>query len=118
MSLHIGSWSINANGFEGELKVTAIDAQGNLSGTGFDNEILGFWDETSQKITFMRLEDPSNPSTFQIYTGYQFSNPLPDQDGLIHTLAGSFEGFKGTGGTAQRSVIGWFARVTVPSVLK
>src|SRR5215469_8677535 len=64
-----GKWAIDGNGFAGELNITSMDAQGNLQGTVFGQGIFGFWDEASQKITFMRITDASNVTTFQIYTG-------------------------------------------------
>lgn len=102
-ALKLGNWKINGNGFEGVLAIKEIDANGNIKGgsKAFDNEIIGFWDEDSRKITFMRLVDKTNPSTFQVYTGYLMKN--------LTTIAGSFEGFQGTGATAKRSVFGWFA---------
>ena len=108
-------WKINANGYEGNLKLTSIDLQGKLHGTVYGNPIFGFWDEVSKKITFMRLCEPNDPSTFQIYTGYLFTNPIkPDAGGtLTYTLTGFFEAFSGTGGVAQRVLYGWFARVTI-----
>jgi hypothetical protein len=42
-------WSITANGFMGDLHITSVDNQGNLSGTVFGQSISGFWDEASQK---------------------------------------------------------------------
>lgn len=101
-TLKIGNWKINANGAEGVLVIKQIDASNNLTGsTVYGNEIIGFWDEDSRKITFIRVVDKSNPSTFQIFTGYLMDNKT--------TIAGSFGAFQGTGGTAQRSVFGWFA---------
>lgn len=101
--LKIGNWKINANGFEGTLAIKEIDSSGNIEGgsTAFSNEIIGFWDEDSRRITFMRVVDKNNPSSFQIYTGYLMNTNT--------TIAGSFEAFKGPGATAKRSVFGWFA---------
>ena len=107
-----GQWAINGNSFEGQLNITSIDANGNLQGTVYGQQISGFWDGTSQKITFMRLTNPSDPSTFQIYTGFLFRN----QNGgdMLYTLTGFFEAFQGTGGVAQRVLYGWFAQINVP----
>lgn len=108
MAAPIGTWNINANGFSGTLSIQQVDAQGNLSASSvFGNDILGFWDESSQKLTFIRLSNPALPSTFQIYTGYL----MPPQPDTILALAGSFEAFPGTGGTAQQSLFGWFATI-------
>lgn len=105
-TLKVGTWKINGNGAEGELFIESIDAQGKLGGktTVYKNSAIGFWDEPSRKITFMRLTSPTQPQSFQAYTGYLMNDN--------QTIAGWFEAF-GTagGGTAQRSVFGWFARL-------
>ena len=114
--LRIWKWKINANGSEGELYITAIDAQGNLSGTVFgNNKILGFWDDFSQRITFMRIAPPLNLLTIQIFTGYLFQNPIAPTAGqnVKFTLTGLFEAFKGTGRKAQRVLCGWFAQTEI-----
>jgi hypothetical protein len=87
---------------------------GNLTGTYVEgtrtSEVQGFWDEASKKITFVRTLD--NPSNIQIFTGYLFDTGATFcQVGDIHRmLAGSFEAFSSTGGSAQRSVFGWAAK--------
>jgi hypothetical protein len=104
MATLASKWDINGNGFPGTLKIN-VDGNGNLiNSTVYDVEILGFWDQTSQKLTFIRLIDKNNPSTFQIFTGYLHS------DGKA--ISGTFEAFQGTGGTAKQSVCGWFATPT------
>ena len=101
--LKLGNWDINGNGFQAKLKISSLDAQGVLlNSLAFDNKIVGFWDDGARKITFLRVTNAADPSTFQVYTGY-----LMD-DGK--TLAGSFEAFTGSGATAERSVFGWFAK--------
>ena len=115
MSLPTGTWKINGNGFEGNLNIDSVDAKGTLSGNVFGQPIEGFWDEVSQKIIFMRIITPNDPSTFQIYTGYLFQNPqrpTPGQD-ITHTLTGFFEAFAGTGAVAQRTLYGWMASVVI-----
>ena len=110
--LPTGTWKINGNSFRGDLVITSVDGSGKLTGTIYGGQsIIGFWDEASQKITFMRLINPADPSTFQIFTGYLFSNCATD---CLHTLAGSFEAFAGSGATAQRTVYGWFAQISIP----
>lgn len=101
-----GKWAIDGNGFVGELNITSVDAQGNLNGTVFGNDIFGFWDEASKKITFMRIINPRDVTTFQIYTGFLFTdNNAPNH----FVLTGYFEAFQGTGAVAQRVLYGWFA---------
>jgi hypothetical protein len=108
-------WAINANGFEGVLRISSLNGQGELAGTVFNDEIFGFWDDASKKITFMRVVDANKPDTSQVYTGYWYQNPGIPQPGqnIQHTLAGSFEAFRGTGASARRAAFGWFARVEV-----
>jgi hypothetical protein len=109
-----GIWTIIGNGFAGELRIDPPDANGNIAGTVYGDPIIGFWDETSLRITFMRVINRNDPSTFQVFTGYQCAtNPgvvfNPPGDVTQLTFAGTFEGFSGTGATAQRGVYGWFA---------
>lgn len=102
-SLTSGNWKINGNGFEGTLKIKPPDANGTLKNcTVYGDPVIGFWDEPSRKITFMRVINQSDASTFQIYTGYLMTDKK--------LLAGSFQGFKGTGATASQSTFGWFAK--------
>ena len=104
-----GIWDINDNGFTGTLNIKAVDAAGNIDKTSVlgNDLIFGFWDEPSQKITFMRIIDPAKPDTFQTYTGY-FMGFQPGAKRQF-SLAGTFEAFEGTGGTAQHSTFGWYA---------
>ena len=102
-----GTWDVNANGFPGVLSIPSIDAQGNLGAncTIFGQRIFGFWSTSAQMLTFMRIISPSDPSTFQVYTGY-LMQPQPGS-GFLVSLAGSFEAFRGGGGVAQRPLYGW-----------
>src|SRR4051794_33809889 len=98
------------NGFPGVLSIPSIDAQGNLGAncTIFGQRIFGFWSTSAQMLTFMRIISPSDPSTFQVYTGY-LMQPQPGS-GFLVSLAGSFEAFRGGGGVAQRPLYGWDAQ--------
>ena len=120
-----GTWTINANGFKGALSLTPA-GQGNLSGKVFGEQLRGFWDEGAQKITFIRGNNPANPNGVQIYTGYFFGSdsplfpttpPSPQEEPPaspeIRVLAGYFEAFVGTEGTAQRNLFGWMAKQNV-----
>jgi|GEM_PF-3059399 FlaG/FlaF family flagellin (archaellin) len=109
VSLPIGEWEINGNGYKGTLKILAIDRNGNVQGSVFDNPITGFWDEDAQKIAFIRIIDSKDPSTLQFHTGYMFSTK--EGAGKLYTLTGSFEGFSGTGAKAQRTTYGWYAQI-------
>ncbi|MBT9316890.1 hypothetical protein, partial [Leptothoe spongobia] len=65
MSLPIGKWTINGNGFEGTLNIKSVDAKGVLTGTVFSQPIEGFWDDVSQKITGSS-GIPVEPPTFSV----------------------------------------------------
>jgi hypothetical protein len=108
------TWKINGNGYKGDLVISSVDSAGRVSGTVYGNEIRdGFWDEDAQKITFTRITQADDPSTFQKYTGYLFKNPIgspgPGED-ITYTLAGYFEALSGTGGTPERPLYGWYAQ--------
>lgn len=128
-----GEWDIVSNGLHGTLNITSLDSQGHLSGTillyPFDtppNEITGYVDGNSGKVTFVRIIGPG-PTDIEVYTGYIFTNIIADC--LIGTgpgscydyarMAGTFESFYETGdnnstligtfGDAKRNAFGWFA---------
>jgi hypothetical protein len=80
---------------------------GKLEGTIDGEALLGFWDERSKKITFMR---GSNIRTLQAWTGYLFEN-AKDQK-VQYTLAGTFQSFtRENGGTPERHTHGWYAQI-------
>jgi len=112
MALPSGAWTLNANGFVGDLTVVSVDANGNLNATVFGGQqTIGFWDDVSQRISFIRVSNPNDPSTIQVYTGYLFQNRSGNN--ATYTLAGFFEAFAGTGANAQRVVYGWYAQITL-----
>jgi hypothetical protein len=74
-SLPLGTWEVNASGARGPLQLVSVSPQGELRGTLFGTEIVGFWDERAQKVTFVRVVKPADPSTTQLFTGYLFRNP-------------------------------------------
>jgi len=102
-----GPWNINGNGYPGLLWIEGVDPQGNLipSSTVYGDPILGFWDDTAGRLTFVRVINAGDPSANQVYTGYVMKS---QEDGSL-ALAGSFEAFAGTGAVARRTVYGWYA---------
>lgn len=112
MSAILGVWKINGNGFEGDLNIKNVDAQGKINGTVYGNPIQGFFDNVSGKITFQRVIQSNDPAQNQVFSGYFFPTP-PGDGATFYGLAGTFEAFAGTGGTAQKSSFGWFARIDV-----
>lgn len=118
MTLPLGNWDIDGNGFRGTLTINGVDAAGNLNASiVFESpeaqQAIGFWDEASQKITFVRVINQDDPSANQIYTGFRFDNERDHLTDRTHTLTGYFEAFQGTGAVASRVLYGWVATTTV-----
>jgi hypothetical protein len=108
----LGTWEVNASGDRGPLQLVSVGPQGELRGTLFGTEIVGFWDERAQQVTFVRVVKPADPSTTQLFTGYLFRTPggLRGVGHATYTLAGSFTALAGTGATAAQSAYGWYAQ--------
>ncbi len=118
MSLRTGAWRFDGNGFRGTLNINSVDGQGNVTGTMLVDAprvdpIRGFWDEASKKITFMRIINAQDPLSIQIFTGFGFDNSRDLPTDPTFFLTGFFEAFQDAGGSAQRSVFGWFATLHV-----
>jgi hypothetical protein len=111
-SLPLGTWEANASGDRGPLQLVSVSPQGELRGTLFGTEIVGFWDERAQQVTFVRVVNPADPSTTQLFTGYLFRHPggLRGVGHATYTLAGSFTALAGTGATAAQAAYGWYAQ--------
>lgn len=111
-SLPLGTWEVNAGGDRGPLQIASVTRQGELRGTLFGKAIVGFWNDFAQQILFVRILDPAEPSTTQLFTGYLFRNPggLRGVGNATYTLAGSFTALAGTGTTAARATYGWYAQ--------
>ena len=109
MPLQLKSWDMIANGKKMTFTPSSIDSKGKLKGKIVDGAktqtIEGFWNEEARQISFLRIIDPDKPSATQIFTGYLAGD---------NHLAGTFEAFAGSGGTAQRSVFGWAASIPQP----
>jgi hypothetical protein len=112
LSLPLGTWEANAGGDFGPLQLASVSRQGELRGTLSGIEIVGFWNERAQKVTFLRRLNPADPSTAQLFTGYLFrtAGGLRGVGTATYTLAGSFEALAGTGATASPAVYGWYAQ--------
>ena len=111
--LPTGCWNLNANGYPGLLCIPSIQADGSFVGSmvfeGYSNVITGLWSSGAQQISFLRLGIPTNPLSYQSYTGFLFpadaSNPSGPQ-----MLAGSFSVYGPAGGGIQsRNFFGWTA---------
>jgi hypothetical protein len=125
MSIPVGAWRINANGFKGGLTINA-DSAGHLSGTinidaGFIDELQGVWSEAAQQIVFNRIRRGPNGAIdwIQTYTGYLYltkepifvegSGGSPEPNPNTRLLTGSFEAL-GIGASPGRPRFGWVAR--------
>lgn len=112
-SIFQGTWKIDNNGFPGDL-VLRVDANGRVSGTVYGQEIFGFWDEDAKKITFVRIINRADPTSYQIFTGFLFTPAFRlntgQQGEVAQMLTGYFEAFSGSGATAQRTLYGWHAQ--------
>ncbi len=75
-------------------------------------QVIGFWDEPSQKLTFVRVISQSDPSVNQINAGFRFDNERTTWL-TAHTLTGYFEAFQGSGAVSSRVLYGWVASITV-----
>jgi hypothetical protein len=107
ITLPVGDWSVNGNGSHGTLHISGIDVAGNIEpgSTIYGNPIVGFYDSTSGRISFIRALG-STAIYDQVYNGYIFRD-LPNPS--LYFLAGDFAAYKGGGGVAQRINYGWYA---------
>jgi hypothetical protein len=102
MAIPAGIWRLDGNGDLGDLNITNLDGQGNLDGTAYGQRIIGLWDDGAKRITFTRLIDPADPSTWETFTGFLIEGASP-------VLAGHFVAFSRAGGQAARFTYGWKA---------
>jgi hypothetical protein len=106
-----GNWFVDANGFTGQLAIN-VATNGVVTGKFNNDPIGGFWSESCQRLMFYRVTagftSSTPPQFIQVFTGYQFPANASQPTGS-QRLAGSFEAFSGTGGTATRNVFGWYA---------
>lgn len=99
MPLPVGSWTIDANGTDGTL-VVGTTSSGNFSGTVFGQPFTGFFDETNQEFSFIRVmgTEATFPyiSVAQVYEGTLFSFS-PTTGTVVYTLAGTFRTYPPSG---------------------
>lgn len=127
MPLQLGNWRINSNGFEGYLSIESVSAAGAVTGslnTLTGNRIIGFWEESSQELTFSPLAEGGNGIMILpvFYKGYLFNtpaNPQPGQD-FVCTLAGFLQLIGDAGAlipiqnvNAKRNIFGWHAQISI-----
>jgi hypothetical protein len=104
-----GIWFVNANGGLGTLDIKSVDPVGRVSGTIFNDSMVGFWNEASRCLTMVRISQQTDPSLWQVFLGF-----LSQTQGTQHfSLAGTFQAFTGTGATARRDLFGWIGEQPV-----
>src|ERR1700674_5133378 len=109
-NLPTGTWAIFGNGEQGELVITSVDGQGNLTGTAFGAPITGVYHPWSGQIHFSRQVDPSILKV-QVYTGH-IAIVTTGVDAPHYLLAGSYI----TIPFGLRPHLGWYATITKPIV--
>jgi len=105
-AIPVGTWSVIADGYQGSLVISSVDASGNLvSSTFFGTAITGFWSASQNKITFVRSAGTS--PGWQTYVGYLYPS------GSNYLLGGYFD-FWGQGPYFVRT--GWQA-INAPATI-
>lgn len=122
MPISSGDWKGNFNGVEATLRFDPPSATGQISGRLFNADFRGFWDETTQTITFpLTVIFEGATPVIALFKGHMFRTPQDPEPGrdVLATLTGQFDvtpssaalPFVATG-TARRNVFGWYAQIT------
>ena len=111
--LPLGCWSFNGNGSLGKLCIPSLQSDNSFVGQlvfeGYTNIVTGLWSSGPQQISFLRLGIPTNPLSYQAYTGFLFPANAADPTGP-QVLAGSFSVYGPLGGSSQTAnMFGWTA---------
>jgi hypothetical protein len=94
----VGPWKISLTSTNELLDLTlSSDDNGNLSGTLAGSQLMGFWDADAMRAVFLRIQDPTDPTSIQVFTGY-LSSSVQGIDQLAYTLAGTYQAFAGANG--------------------
>ena len=91
MPLPTGTWKAIVSGAETDFSVEAPNPQGLFVGTLFGTNLSGFWDESSQKMSFTFLPVIMRCPEIGVFEGYLFRtppNPAIGQD-VVARLAGT-----------------------------
>jgi hypothetical protein len=96
---------VRSNGLHGILNITTLDSDSKINGTidlypwdRTPSQIIGYFDEISGKITFVRIMGPQ-PYDIEMYTGYKFGNIIADC--IAGTGPGSCFDYTSLAGTFQ-----------------
>lgn len=122
MPLSSGTWKANLNGLETVLHLNPPDPSGVISGQLINADFRGFWEESSQKLTFsVTVVFEGAVPVIAVFTGFLLRTPPtpePGQD-VTATLTGYFQMTPSAPtipfpaiGTARRNIFGWFANIT------
>jgi hypothetical protein len=111
-----GLYTIKANGNTGTLNIQSVDSAGKVTGmVTFTNtpaqNIVGFYNNATEELTFMRISSITDPASNQMFTGYRFCVPK-DCSSSSNTLyfAGTYlTDSISSGATAAKHAFGWEA---------
>jgi hypothetical protein len=112
----VGLYTIRANGNVGTLNINSVDSMGKVLGTITftttpTQNIVGFYNQSAEELTFMRISSTTDPASNQVFTGYRFCVPKDcnSSSNAIY-FAGTFLAESShTGGTVAKHVFGWEA---------
>ena len=122
MPLPTRDWNFNINGYESQMRLNPSNQSGELTVVlGNGNSFDGYWDESSQTLTFsLTLDnDRIGKPVVGLFKGHLFRTPTnaaPGQD-VTATVAGSVQVTTGPHqnpalqATSRRNVFGWVARI-------
>jgi hypothetical protein len=115
MPLPTGTWKLNVNGTEADFLIDSVQ-EGNLAGRLFGQKAAGFWDESSQIITFMiHTGEGGGMPDIAVFKGYLFRTPATQPGGdVIATLTGSVQVPKPADFLTpnfRRNIFGWMAQI-------
>jgi len=112
----VGSYTIRANGNVGILNINSVDSMGKVSGTiTFTStptqNIAGFYNQSTEELSFMRISSTTDPASNQVFTGYRFCVPKDcnSSSNAIYFTGTFLAESSHTGGTAEKHVFGWEA---------
>lgn len=123
MPISSGDWKGNFNGVEATIRFNPPNSAGQITGLFLSSEFRGFWDETTQTVTFaVTVVFEGATPVLALFKGYMFrtpQNPEPGRD-VLATLTGHFDLTPSTSatlpfvatGTSKRNVFGWYAQIT------
>src|SRR5690348_2333299 len=68
----VGPWKVALSGSSKELLDLTMTSNGDgvVTGTLANSEIHGLWDDEAGKVSFLRFQDPTDPTSTQVFTGY------------------------------------------------